>query len=503
MANRASETTTEQARVAGGYLTLSVIQVVLPWWLYEHSCPVGEGTPKPSTLQLFDVRVWFGCAEMRERRRFLAPGREAKYSIPELHRLVGGTLWRLRASLRRLVAAGLIQWNGTSLHLAESPDEVRVDDLAGFWQAFSSLKNNQRRVPIPRRIVRFIAGGASRAEVATVLAHLLRCSYLRGRKVTSTGNCTAAWVEEVFGVHSTRVKQARARLLRLGMFLEHVMPQWHRNRYGNRIEVNLAWERPAAEAPAHLVGGGDGTTPGTTERTDSRPPVALPHTEIATALEVNTPLPTEGSRNQNPMGLTPPEPPTGVSRTKKSEGHQKVAAPSLVHVVPEDLKSTERLLELHQQAVTRGLVPEGERGALEFVALAEHARTYATSSPEGLFFWGVKNYQRVTKRWVTAEDEEAARRRLRVHRDGADSGPPTSGFPTRVVGLLQARRVEPLPTARFEPSADRDFALRLRRTLAAHGVRDDELILRELVKAKPEWTRERWLRATIPQAMAV
>lgn len=409
-------------QVAGGYLVMSVPQLVLPWQLYAEK-----------RLQLLDVRVWFACAEMSERRRFTEVGREPAYKLAEVAKLVGAKgLSRVRAALKRLREVGLIAWDGKILQLATSPDQVG-GDLSGFWETLGLVENQRRKVPVPRRIARHLAGGASRAETAVILAHLLRCCYMRDGAVKAIGNCLASWVAEVFGVHATRVKQARARLVRLGMFHEQVMPQWHRNRYGNRIEVNLSWSREAIPAAV-----GEGDAAGTTG-TESRPPVAVIHTQSATAIEVNRSLPTEGSKNQNPG--SEPRTPTGVSeRTARKEAE---AQPSLVHVVEQDLTSNERLLTLHAEAVQQGLAPEGERGELEFVALAEHARAYATSNAPGMFAWLVRNYERTAKRFITQDDEEAARRRLTEHRTAV----PSSHRPARAASTEQTR--EPASVADY------------------------------------------------------
>ena len=114
--------------------------------------------------------------------------------------------------------------------------------------------------------------------------------------------------------------------------------------------MNLSWSREAIPAAV-----GEGDAAGTTG-TESRPPVAVIHTQSATAIEVNRSLPTEGSKNQNPG--SEPRTPTGVSeRTARKEAE---AQPSLVHVVEQDLTSNERLLTLHAEAVQQGLAPEGE-----------------------------------------------------------------------------------------------------------------------------------------------
>lgn len=428
-------------QVAGGYLVMSVPQLVLPWQLYAEK-----------RLQLLDVRVWFACAEMSERRRFTEVGREPAYKLAEVAKLVGAKgLSRVRAALKRLREVGLIAWDGKVLQLATSPDQVG-GDLSGFWETLGLVENQRRKVPVPRRIARHLAGGASRAETAVILAHLLRCCYMRDGAVKAIGNCLASWVAEVFGVHATRVKQARARLVRLGMFHEQVMPQWHRNRYGNRIEVNLSWSREAIPAAV-----GEGEAPGTTG-TESRPPVAVIHTQSATAIEVNRSLPTEGSKNQNPG--SEPRTPTGVSeRTARKEPE---ARPTLVHVVEQDLASTERLLTLHAEAIRKGLAPEGERGELEFVALAEHARAYATSNAPGMFAWLVRNYERTAKRFVTQDDEESARQRLNERRRVATSvdqdQPRDREAPSRepaAVGTLLAKLLGRIQSGAMESSEKR------------------------------------------------
>ena len=79
-------------QVAGGYLVMSGPQLVLPWQLYAEK-----------RLQLLDVRVWFACAEMSERRRFTEVGREPTYKFAEVAKLVGAKgLSRVRAALKRL-----------------------------------------------------------------------------------------------------------------------------------------------------------------------------------------------------------------------------------------------------------------------------------------------------------------------------------------------------------------------------------------------------------------
>jgi hypothetical protein len=87
-------------------------------------------------------------------------------------------------------------------------------------------------------------------------------------------------------------------------------------------------------------------------------------------------------------------------------------APKLADIRPEDLRDTGRLLELHRQAVERKLVTSSEADRLRVLTIAEHAAVIGTRNPAGLFVRLLKG-----KLWhfATADDEDAARRRLKAH----------------------------------------------------------------------------------------
>lgn len=157
-------------------------------------------------------------------------------------------------------------------------------------------------------------------------------------------------------------------------------------------------------------------------------------------------------------------------------------------MLQQDLGSTERLLVLHGEAVARGLAPAGERGVLELVSLAEHARRYGTTNPPGLFAKLLRD-----QKWhfITQDDEELARARFRAHRgesernsQRASSGgatPRALTLPGRVGEVLGrvTTNVTSHPGAAHgagavgkpnDTTADALFASRLVRTLAARGV---------------------------------
>ena len=79
-------------------------------------------------------------------------------------------------------------------------------------------------------------------------------------------------------------------------------------------------------------------------------------------------------------------------------------------VLVHDLRETERLLQLYNQAVTAGFLSRSEGDRLNFVALAQHVLSYRPDNPGGLFT------QLLRKRhfdYITQDDEDTAQRRLK------------------------------------------------------------------------------------------
>jgi hypothetical protein len=134
------------------------------------------------------------------------------------------------------------------------------------------------------------------------------------------------------------------------------------------------------------------------------------------------------------------------------------------------------MLELHRQAVTKGLVGPSEADRLKFCAAAEHARAVGTINPGGLF---ARLVRRGWWHFATQTDEDAASRRLKRHLFG-DPG-----------GIVVHAAVKPRPAPL---SADSVVVREVRAAVARAGGRADPF---PLVRAKdPSWTRERWDRAS-------
>jgi len=426
----------------GGYCLISVMQLCMVWWAY-----------KRRLIRWVDLRTWFACWELVARRCTLQADEARRYELSEFEKLVGGRGGGSvrRASLRRLERAGLLSWSESAIEFAISPDRM-PGDLAGFWRMFESVGNNRRRVPVPRRTVRELAGGFAPVVAATVLGHLLRCLYFSKRQGWSyEGTCKASWVAEVFDVDERGVRRARKHLKGIGWLTHEESEHWHRQRYGGRAVINRFWSRPSEP-----LSKSQGELPGQNG-------------------EIRTGLPGPESEENLSSRLKDHEPAAGGPAGVCNEGEEK-KKPSMQHIFVIDLKEVSRTLRLFEDAVARGLVDASEHSRLMFVAAAERALVKGTRNPCGLF-------RRLVERrlWhhITQGDEDAAYERLKRHfyGDRRQREP--------------VRRVVAPP--RVELSEDARFVATVTRALSQQGYRGEPFhaVRREF----PEWSQERWGRA--------
>jgi hypothetical protein len=434
--------------VAGGYRLIPVVQVAMVWWAY-----------KRGLIRYIDLRTWFGCHELVARRCVVRPGEPVRYSAAELDGLVGGVGGKRReASLGRLQKAGLLTWSSSAITFAASPDGLPTDDLAAFWSFFNAVPNHNRKLPVPRRTVREIAGGLKPVVVATMLGHLLRCVYLWKGAFEPEGCCKASWIAETFGVDVRGVKRARRHLACIGWLTLKPSEQWHRQRYGARVVVNLGWSRkPSTESvrPSPSV---------SEEPRRGLPPRAAVFSPELPPPESDKDL-SSRFRNQKPASRGP----AGFSAGKVERKN-----PTMRHVELWDLKDTGRLLLLFRDAVARELVGESEGERLLFVGAAERALFKGTVNPCGLFVRLVRG-----RLWdhVTNSDEDAAHERLKAHLYGVRRKREAS------------RPVRPKPV-RVELSDDARLVVAVQRVARERRFGSDAFYL--VRQVKPEWTRERW-----------
>jgi len=418
------------SKIVGGFVLVSVAALRTAWRSCQ-SRPLGIG----------DFRAWLACLELKARRRAWPEERPSNYNTAELARLLGVTEKRARASVKRLVRAGLLTWFDSAIEFSAPTDEpTGLDDTIG--RGCGSLA-------IPRRILRFLARGARPALIATVLGLLLRCLSRRRAGFDGRGRVKASWIARLFAVDLRRVKAARRELVELGWIDSEPTPRWAANRWGGVYRIDLAWDRPRPDGPS------------------LPPPPPADGPALPPPGSDRDPL-RERIQNQEPAGGS-----TGFSSKGPEDEKKTLPAPRLDDVRPEDLKDTGRLLDLLGQAIARKHVGPSEADRLRFVGAAEHALAVGRGNPPGLFAWLVRTG---SWRYVTQEDEDRAVARIKVFLRGPE--------PPRMASAAFLRSVGPIL------SADARMIIEFRRAFAAARYQGDPFP--QVRRHDPSWTRERW-----------
>jgi hypothetical protein len=309
-------------------------------------------------MELRDFRAWLGCHELVARRCTLAEGRQPAYSADELGQLIGATATEhVRASLRRLERLGLVSFAESSIDT--TPSAVSV--------------GRGRPIPIPRPVLRMLAKSRGRAFIATVLGHLMRCLYYRKGQCRSGGWCKASWIADTFGVAVRAVKEARRRLVALGLLRLLRADQNRLNRFGRPLVVELTWAGESAPRKR------DSTS-------ESAPPYT--HKELSYRRD----------DHQKP-----------AQASGAAGARIRAREPNLNDVTVADLEDPWRLAALFKQARKRGWVRRCRADILAVYSAAAHAMRVATRSAPGLFYWTLSNS---AWSYVTCHDEDEGQRML-------------------------------------------------------------------------------------------
>lgn len=371
-ARKESRTATIEDVPAGGYCIVSGIALLAAWWAYHEQL-----------IRYRDLRCWFALLELIAQRRASKRHPRSAINVTALSRLAATADVRaVRASLRRLEVAALIIRTGSSYEIPVPPS---ADEESRLSLAISQAPHIARPIPLPRRMVRFLARTSKPVLAATILGHALRCLFLKNGRCTAHGLCKATWIATVFNVHARNVKAARKELVRLGWLTVEPAGQRFMNRWGVPARINLAW-RPDHEPIA------DNMEPAVA--VESPPPPVVCH--------VGLPPPKENqnrytrSKNQESRARRV----TGFLKKKGREGE-----PTLTNVYPHDLASFDRLEALFTQAVKRRMALPTEADRLRFFAAAERARALGTTNPCGFF---VAIISRGLWHVISQRDEDAA-----------------------------------------------------------------------------------------------
>lgn len=378
--------------IEGGYIKVPIHQLILMAWLHR------EGH-----LTRRQWRICFAALELRERRRHVGDDRKPAYTRRELLRLIGGQGTGVTADLKHLAALGMLQFSERHVDLTASVDRITLADVSGFWEMFNSIANNRRAIPIPRRTIRALAAGFGRATMATMCGLLIRAMYWRREQggYRIDGRVRREWLAETFGITPRAVTTAFTTLIDLGWIKRIECQQWELNKWGTRFALVPDWT-PWSVSESSSPNAGN-LTKSSSPCLNSSP---SPYGEVQTN--------SSAGEGHHTTPQTTAANGTGVSKSlskEKTPHNRNYAGPILHDIQAEDLRCTDRLLALHRQAAEKGLIAAGEGGRLDFVALAERAKTHG-QNPPALFAWLLRS-----KRFdfITLADEDAAHDRLKAH----------------------------------------------------------------------------------------
>jgi hypothetical protein len=218
----------------------------------------------------------------------------------------------------------------------------------------------------------------------------------------------------------------------IGFLQRTETPQWVRNRYGQKMTINLQWDGTAGAAVVPSEAVNESAPPPTPKPTEITPPDSytklLPeekHQKPASGGPIGV-LSTlfvqarECVRNSITLLEEPPPVPQPTAVASKpakqlplpARKTAQATSPHLQHVLQRDLQDMDRLLVLYAQAVRANLIGPSEAEHLVFVALAQHVLGYHPTNPGGLF---VQLLRQRRFDLITQEEEDRAQERLTRH----------------------------------------------------------------------------------------
>lgn len=445
----------------GGHIRLATKQLVFVW-----------ASLRAKRIKPFDVRVWLASVELVKQRTFAGKGVKPVYELKELVDLVGGGGERsLREGLSRLRRAGVMSWEGESgPRFAESTDSLAVEALP-FVQKMEALMPDRRAFfPMPRPMLRLLAGGVKRATLATVFAHLLRCPHRKHGSWDPVGTVKANWVKEAFGISERSAVYARTHLINvLGWLAPVPSPVWHQKKYGGSFAVRLGWTK---ETPAELTKAQetvDNSRAASVESADQNRPIAAQFAD----LESKQTSPSE--IQESDLVASPPDPRVDSWKKLGRKPEANLPAPRLAKLIPEDLPSVARVMELFDQALDspawrrRGWTPtDSYLERLNWAAAARRAHVRGSTNPCGVFVHLVSQ-----RKWghVSNDDEEAVRRDVARWMNPEPEAPSYDGGGARrtVPKLSQDAKVLRVVEAALRRHGVDTSAQRVNRELAQRG----------------------------------
>ncbi len=406
------------------------------------------------TISFRSLRAYLGCFELLAIRE-AAERSTTKLRKTPLRRFLTSELGALLEAeadvsvsreLSQLKRAELLSFSEAAITVSDAPThEAELQALLGGRGA-------RRLIPVPRRVLRFLAACSKPALVKTIIAYLLRgLSLDKDGRIKSTGTAKVSWICKLCQISERAARSARAELIRLGWITKDTSSfQRKLNRDGAYFVINTAWNRvfkqfapPKAEkgpefAPPlkrletpsdsknQKLGEPDGSGFCGKERGGKAPFLAR---SIVTEHFSDAHLPQANSASQNFRAST------RTQRQRPSEKMQGPRMPDIRNIQPEDLRRVSTLKTLYHQAISAQWLQDSEASFRNFVAAA--VRGTRVQGDAVRVFVGI--VRRQLWHHISHEQEERARVVIRNFQEkvGANKDVVSEPIPNKVSEVIQ------------------------------------------------------------------
>jgi len=356
--------------ITGGYHCLSVTQ------LCNILFAIGEGI-----ITYRDMRTYFAVTAMqasRDAAKRTGSKMTPQFLIEEIQELVGGMDEKgSKKSVRALEKAGLLEFSPSNVTF---PNESIEGSQELLEEASGKGRSPKRLVPIPRRILRYLARCTMPSVAKSIIAYLIRgLSRRRDGTLNNKGSVKSSWIALITGISLRAAKAARRLLITLGWLTEDTSSSQQKlNRTGAYFEINTDWKEVC-------------------DQVEFAPPIAENGTEFAPLNKDRETL--SDLKNQKTSA--------GASTSPYRE-------PTLNDMQPGDLKRMFSVLVLYRQAVTAGWLNDSEANQLFFIATAIRVHRTNCNDPVRVF---VAIIRRNLRSYITQAQEDSARQQLRNYRE--------------------------------------------------------------------------------------
>ena len=307
------------------------------------------------------------------------------FTVDELIELTKLPRRIIKKSLRQLHATGIVSWSAQEVTI-ERPIQAYSNAQVGIIGETSA----KRLVPLPRRVLRFLARCRKASLIRVMLAYMVR-GLRRSKKdgINNKGAVKCSWIVELTGLCLRSVQTARKALIDLGWLSKDTSSTQRKlNRTGSYFVINVEWAERSLQANV----GGEKKEP-----LFASPP---PQKRTLFASPIKKQRTSYGStKTKITQSLKEEIPPDGSGFCKKI---------SFKNIKPEYLKTVSGVFALYHSALKLKLFTHSEQNLLNFFAAAVKAKRSWRNSV-AMFVWTVKNgFQ-----FITDQDEIRAQEILK------------------------------------------------------------------------------------------